>query len=319
MEEKDGELKVILFIVMLFILTMPSISADFFPDFWNKITGQASSQSTNVSITVAGTSPATIPTVSAISATDPSESSLRNITFYVTMSDTDGVNDLNDSSVNASFSRVGETNRTNSSCVLVSDIDSTSANYSCTISMWYWDGNGNWNVIVTGTDLGNLSLATNTSTAFTYNLLKAMVISPNELTWPSISPAATNQTSNNDPSLINNTGNYNSTIQVTAINLLGQSDTSKIIYAANFTTALTTGGAACSGTACSECNATGTTALVNATATTITGSNANRGNISAGSGAGQEQFYYCIPNVPSSLSSQTYSTLTAGSWTVLFP
>ena len=308
MEEKDGELKVILFIVMLFILTMPSISADFFPDFWNKITGQASSQSTNVSITVAGASPATIPTVSAISATDPSESSLRNITFYVTMSDTDGVNDLNDSSVNASFSKVGETNRTNSSCVLVSDIDSTSANYSCIISMWYWDGNGNWNVTAYGKDNNDAS-AQNTSTYFQYNLLTSIVISPSQINFAA-SIGTENQTATNDPTLINNTGNTEITsgnLKVTGINLQGETSPSFFINVSNVSIGTSTGGsppAECSGTA-----------LQNGTEIGITGATLPRGNLSLGGGTAQEEIYYCLLETIG-IPSQAYSTQTSGSWTV---
>ncbi len=168
---------------------------------------------------------------------------------------------------------------------------------------WEWA----WNVSVWGKDIGNGTTVYNSSTYFTYNLLKAMIVAPTSLTWAALNTATTNQKSNNDPTIINNTGNYNSTLQLTAINLLGQTSPSNMIPANNFTTS----------------NNDGTGALLeqsgkNGTATTITGTVANRGNLSVGSGAGQENLYYCIPLVPN-VPSQTYSTQLGGSWTILYP
>ena len=120
--------------------------------------------------------------------------------------------------------------------------------------MLYWDGNGAWTINTQGRDLGNTTLVYNTTASFTYNLLKALVISPISLTWPSVSLGATNQTSNNDPTIINNTGNYNATgkIAVNALNLHGETNALEFISAANFTIDIDTGGsppAECNGTA----------------------------------------------------------------------
>jgi len=303
---KKSLILTILILLILSVIILPKVNAGILDFIKKTITGKASSRPTNITITISGTNPAKITYVSPISAVDPTEATYKSVTFYITAYDEDGVADLNDSSFRAEFNNSNEPRRSGS-CTLVNDINAKSANYSCTVNMWYWDKSGVWTINASGTDLGNKSIATNTSTTFTYNQLKAMVISPTTLTWPAISPNSTNQTSDNDPTLINNTGNYNGTIDVTAINLLGESDPLYIIYAANFTVGLTTGAQnpECAGQA-----------LANNTLVTITNSISNRGNLSAGGGAGQEEFYYCIPRVPSNLSSQTYSTTLGGSWTI---
>jgi len=168
--------------VFAMILLCSFVSAGFF-DFIDGITGRASSQPTNVSVSVAGTTKAQITFVSSIPNIDANESSYRVVEFNVHMYDADGVNDLNDTSVFANFTREGEAVReTNSYCSLENDVDANTANYSCSINMWYWDENGDWNVSIRGKDLGNGSEVYNTSTTFQYNLLSAMVISPFALT-----------------------------------------------------------------------------------------------------------------------------------------
>jgi len=246
--------------------------------------------------------------VSPIPNTDPTESSSKLITFYATMYDADGVGDLNDASVNASFSKSGQTTRYNSSCVLVGDLDANSANYSCTITMWYFDGNGAWTITVYGEDDEPAS-ATNDTETFTYNLLQAIVISPTQISLD-VQTGAKNQTSDNDPTTVNNTGNAEITsgnLRVIGIDLYGETDDSVFIGVGNFSVDIDTGGSPPA-----ECD--GTT-FVNGTETGITGATLPKGNLSVGGGAGQEQLYYCIRQVPQ-ISSQTYSTSKAGSWTI---
>ncbi|MBU1988971.1 MAG: hypothetical protein KKD94_05840, partial [Nanoarchaeota archaeon] len=150
--------------------------------------------------------------------------------------------------------------------------------------------------------------AQNTTTTFQYNLLKAMVISPPSLSL-TVTTGAMNQTPS-EPTLINNTGNYNvSNISLTTINLYGETYTSFYIDVGNFTIDIDTGG-----TPPAEC--AGGTSLTNGTAVNITNSLLDRGNHSVNDGVtGQEQFYYCIPEVPP-VPTQPYSTSAGGSWTI---
>jgi len=296
-------------IIVCSILLMGFVSAGFFDSIKSAITGKVSSGPTNVSVSITGTNPVTIGPIENGTLTggvDPIEDGSTTTTIYGTVCDSDGVNDIDDSSVQVQYTKVGETTRQNLSCSLVGDLDSNCANYSCSVDMWYWDGNGEWIINFSATDLGNGTTISNNSFTFSYNQLKAMVITPPALTWPALSSGATNQDSSNDPTVINNTGNYDGTVDITGINLYGETTTTEIFGVGNFTADETD----------STCGAG--TVLVNGTATTIVGTDSNPGNLSAGAGAGQEEVYYCIPLVPS-LSSQTYSTDQSESWTILYP
>ncbi len=232
--------------------------------------------------------------VSNLSEINPTEASYTDVEFNVYMYDAGGVSDLNDSSVNASFSKAGEITRFNSSCVHVNDIDANTANYSCSIKMWYFDAPGIWNVSVYGKD-NQGEIAVKDSTNFTYNQLKAIVISSSNLNFGNIATGAINQTASNNL-VINNTGNYNGSIEVTAYDLYGDTDDSKKIPAENFTIGLSSGLSSCGGTQ-----------LINNTDVNIVGSVLASGNLSSGGGAGQEELYCCIPKVPI-IPSQIYST-----------
>ena len=137
--------------------------------------------------------------------------------------------------------------------------------------------------------------------------MQSKKINPKSLTWISLIQGATNQTPTASI-IVNNTGNYNSSgkVAVNAINLHGQTTTSEFINVKNFTVDFDTGGSPPN-----ECNGT---LLTNGTDITLTWSVLERGNLSASQA--QEQLYYCINIVPKSISSQTYSTLNAGSWTI---
>lgn len=304
--------------LFLVLIISSFVSAGFFDWFKNTITGRASTQTYNASITVTGTSKVNITVDNGTIAgtiNDPTENNDADIIFYVTVSDIDGVSDINDTSIIANFSRPGESLRSNSSCVLIADIDSTSANYSCTVRLQYFEGSGEYNITVGATDLGNTTYVYNTTRTFQYDQLQAIVISSNSLTWPSVSPGQVNQTSNNDPTIINNTGNYNSpNLTINARNLHGETVTTTFINVANLTAGNNTGSSA-------ECDFSPTnnaTLLTNGTDVQILKTSLTRGNHSKNTfnSTGQEQIFYCINQVPASVSSQVYSTTNGGSWTI---
>ncbi|MBU0760587.1 MAG: LamG domain-containing protein [Nanoarchaeota archaeon] len=244
-----------------------------------------------------------------IAQTNPTENTITAVEFTATVSDVNGKDNINSTSVNANFTRAGEPTRQDTSCAILSAENTTNSyNFSCTIDMWYFDQNGDWNITVYAED-NSAESAMNTSTTFQYNLLKAMVMSPSAISF-AVAAGGKNQTASNDPTLINNTGNYNvSNISITAINLIGELYPSNYIDVGNISVDIDTGGSPPA-----ECS--GGTALANATAVNITNSILNRGNHSVNDGStGQEQLYYCMPNVPS-LPTQAYSTSTGGSWTI---
>jgi hypothetical protein len=192
--------------------------------------------------------------------------------------------------------------------VWIEDLDANSANYSCTITMWYWDESGTWDITVYGKD-DEPESATNSSTNFQYNLLQAILISPSEISL-SMQTGATNQTPDNDPTLINNTGNAEITsgnLRVNGRDLYGETEDNIFIGVGNFSIDVDTGGSPPA-----ECDGT---ILVNGSATGITGATLPRGNLSLGGGTAQEQLYYCIVEVPN-VPTQTYSTSKGGSWII---
>jgi len=122
---------------------------------------------------------------------------------------------------------------------------------------------------------------------------------------------AVNQTSNNDPTLINNTGNYNiPNITIIGIHLRGETISSEFIDVGNITVGNGTGSNA-------ECNLGPATSLVNGTGVEINNTVLSRGNHSINNGeTGQEELYYCIREVSSTISSQSYSTSNSGAWKI---
>jgi len=315
---------VYLVVISLFLLLIIAsfVSAGFWDWLKNpRITGKAAtSGQTNVSISVAGMTAVTILVFNSTltgANMNPTEYGSNFIFFNVTVTDADGASDINVSSVRASFNKTGETTRSNSTCSYKSGEDTTnSKNFTCSIEMWYWDAPGSWTINVTANDLGNMTYINNVTTVLAYGQLQSIVMAPNSLSWESVSIGATNQTSNNDPTTINNTGNYDVTsgnVQVQGINLYGA--TGDFINVGNFSSDIATGGAACSGAACTECLGS---VLANGTYQGITGSILSAGNLSEGGGVAQEQLYYCLRLAPLGIPSQAYSTnnTNGAAWTV---
>jgi len=266
-------------------------------------------------ITIGTNAAPTITVVDSISAVTPNESGVNYTTFNFTATDTDGGGNINFSTAEARFQLSGETTRLNTTCINTTGHIGNNLNFTCTVGMYYFDKNDvNWIINVTVKDNSDAQ-GENSSTTFQYNLLKAIGIQPTSITFASISQGVTNTTSNNDPTLINNTGNFNITvgnIQINATNLIGETDSSEFIPVANFSLDIDNGGSPPL-----ECS--GGTTPVNNTATNITNAILPRGNHSANYGnatSAQEQIYYCITEVPTDISSQEYSTPAGWSWTI---
>ncbi|MBU0467174.1 MAG: hypothetical protein KJ718_03125 [Nanoarchaeota archaeon] len=301
-------------IFLMLVLLSYFVSAGF-GDWIKGITGRATSGTEVVNLTVTGASAVTVVVYNAtLSDGTPTENGPLGVTFTVQLRDTDGVDDIDDTSVGANFSKTGEELRLNTTCAAIWDENSTyTQNFTCNVTMWYFDAPGAWIINAWGNDTGNGTIIYNTTTTYDYEQLQAIIVGPDTLTWDTISPGLTNQTSNNDPTLINNTGNYNITnLTVTGVNLMGLTDNSYWIDVTNFTVDIETGGAN------PECHVNTTDVsgrtLLNETAREIIGALLDRGNNSINDGVtGQEQLYHCIPLVPTT-STQLYST--PQSWTI---
>ncbi len=300
------EVYVLFMIVIVGIIITTFVSAGIFDFFKSpKITGKATSGTASLNITIGNTAP-TVTIVNAISSQNPTESSTKAITFNYTANDVDGSSNINLSSAKAYFQFSGETTRSNTSCINTSIGVGNNINFTCTISMQYFDKPAAWTINATIKDNSG-SYAENSSTTFTYNTLTSMVMSPTALTWTTITASTTNTGSNNDPIIINNTGNDEVVdTNVTAYDLRGETTLTEFIYAANFSVQNISQG--CSGTT-----------MANATSKNITSALLQRGNNSLNYGnftSGQQNLYFCLTGLPSSLSQQSYSSSAYGSWNV---
>ncbi|MEK6919258.1 MAG: hypothetical protein AABW73_04450 [Nanoarchaeota archaeon] len=300
-------------IILLSLLTIVSSQTSFWESIKAGITGRATSGTFNLNISV-GNSPPNITYVSTISAQDITEAGQTRVTFYFTANDSDGYQNIDTTSAKANFTFINATGLIatgkNDSCVSLGNIDSKTINFTCTISLWYFNPSGTnaWNITAYVQDSSSAS-GQNTTTKFTLNPTPAFVIYPAAFTFGSLSGGSTNTTSNNDPLTMNNTGNYafgqlTQNISVNATNLVGETNSAYALYGGNFTVGVSTGGSP--PVECGDSSASGflvTQRFVNQTLASLP-----YGNLSIGSGTAQEQLYVCLARAGNEISSQAYST-----------
>jgi hypothetical protein len=277
-------------------------------DWFGKITGRVTSNPVNVNITVADTVAPVISTVNTISAVTLNEGP-SSTSVVINFSASDSSN-LNDTSALINLTRSGEAVRANTTCVKIASVGGTIANYSCTIIFYWFDGAGSWNITASVKDIsGNLGMNV---TPITVNALTGFVSAPAALTWAAIIPGSNNQTSSNDPVLMNNTGNQDITagnVQLNTTNLKGEVDNTKALTAGNFSVGVTTGGSPPA-----EC---GATTMASSVYTARGSATLPHGNFTVNDGStGQEQVYFCLKHAGTELTSQAYSTANMGAWTL---
>jgi len=291
-------------VLMTLIFLITPVSAGFFESL-KEITGKASSVTENVTITVTGISQCAVYAVDPPSAVTVNAADAVSVTFYVTVYDADGEADIDDTAITANVSKTGQSTRFDSdNCALQNNVDTTKNNYTCTLDMWYWDANGaDWTIGASCNDKGNLTANYNTSETFTVNELKYITLSPPTITWPSGVPSASNTVASVNTT-VNNSGNYNGTIGVKGMDLVGTTD---YIQAQNFTVDIDAGTGACDGVV-----------MDNTTSVAVTSSNSNPGNLSVFAGqTGREELFYCIPFFPL-VPSETYTADGDRTWTVAY-
>ena len=293
-----------MFIIALLIVTITPASAGFF-DWWNKVTGRATSDTETLNVTVGNTAPV-ISFVTNISTQSVTENGNTTIRLNMTVVDPDGNGLINTSTAVMSLNRSGQATRSNETCLITGNSTATSVNLTCIVSLKFFDGAGGWTINATIKD-NSSSVAQNLTQNFSLSETTCIVLAPKSLTWASIGLTDINALSTNDPVVVNNTCNDNidsGNVRVTAISLLGESTPSLSIRAANFTVNIA-----------DACD-TGT-AMVNGTVTGVTSSILAAANHSPNNGTtGQEQLYFCLEAVDSDLTQQSYSTASAQSWTI---
>jgi hypothetical protein len=302
-----GKKEMIILGIICLLLILPIISAGVFGNLWSKITGKASSQNVDLNITVTSGSTPTIPRVDN-QTTDilngPNEgSSPTNILINFTAYDADGFGNLNDSSASVTVSLAGESPRTNSSCSQVIDYNTDYANYTCNITMWWFDGPGDWTITASIDDV-NTNSATNNTRTFYIGTTDGVENNLTAISWPSIAPGATDTQANN-ASKLNNTGNMDQWLEVNATDLVGESDGNYALGASNFSV-----------------NASGICqggSMDNYTYLNITDATLPKGNYTYNNGTAQEVLYFCLEESNSDLIAQYYSTggtNSYGSWVI---
>ena len=253
-----------------------------------------------------------------------------NITFNVT--DGDGFGDINNQSgqirinLTNSINLTDTVDRFNTTCVNVTPFTyggESGISFNCSVTIWYFDGPGNWTINVSANDSAGVYVENRTGSSIEVLATTAMVMYPNALTWATLELGYTNRTSNNDPVIINNTGNKNINVggvTVAGYNLQGVTTATDFIYSGNFSI-FPVNGSGSGGPI--ECNGT---QMVNGTSgtaapQTITVANITRGNNTNNDetgASGQEQLFFCLRLVPSQVSRQTYSTagVSSSPWSV---
>ena len=303
----------IIAIILALFLIVPLISAGFFSDSWNKITGKASTtQNMIMNITVSNSAPTiyNVSGLSAITLTDGPSPTFAIINFSV--NDSDGASNLDNSTAKINITRAGEAFRYNSTCAVKNFGPGNYSNYTCNITFWWFDGAGPWVVTASIYDL-NGNLATNSTHNVTLNSLTGFVMAPSSLNFTSLVAGSTNQTPMNHLTL-NNTGNVGITsgnVQINATDLVGETTPNRFLYAGNFSGSIYTGGNI-------ECNITASaTQMVNKTFTGVVSSTLAAGNYTVNNGVtGQENLYFCLRQVGVELTQQQYSTAKWGPWVV---
>ncbi len=293
-------------IVLGILLLLPLASAGFLDLF--SITGKLAAQNEDLNISIGNSDPeVTYVSFGGGTVTSVEDTAVAT-TFSVHVYDHDGVADIDDSGTVANFTLAGEETRQDTSCTLIGDLaDGNTANYTCTVTMeWFDAASASWEIHVVGTDV-NGSTGLNDTSTFTYTETTAFVMAPVDLTWDEIAPGADDSLSNNDPLLINNTGNdaiAAGSISVNATDLLGETDASLGMNSENFS--VNPSDACSSGID-----------MINNTNVSITGAALPAGNYTVGDGStGAEQLYFCLEHAGTDLIKQAYSTAPTRSWVV---
>jgi len=289
--------KSVVIISLAALLIVPFASAGFF-DF---ITGMDISRSTELNLTINNTYPE-VRVVGTTSIPELLEETSTNYSFLVKVYDHDGVRDVNTSTVvNVNFT-LGSEDQRDAVCELIeSDFDNKLATYNCTVIFWYWDAPGNWIVQASANDSDGAMAYNLTQTLGVPNQV-ALKIYPDSITWnTALNPDAQNETASVN-TILNNTGNIDfesSTVDyitINSTNLTGDINPLEQIGANLFSVLNSTDGnkIECAGDMMVESEFTNVTSILYS------------GNLSAGEA--QENLYYCLTQVPSTIEKQKYGT-----------
>ena len=243
-----------------------------------------------------GICPNNLPTIVSVSVIPPVSllaGTTTDVTFQFTAEDSDGADDFDDTTATASFSKIGETTRSDSLCSVVGSLVKQRT-YECTITVEYYDGPGSWTITVSVSDSQGANAQDN-SNSITVNLLEDITLSGTPINFGIISPGT--QT-NAPPITITNNGNYDGTLKITAYDLSGPQQ----LPAASFYGA--------ESNVAEICGVNGNQ-LQDSTLIEITTTNLPRGPV----GSNSEDIIICL-DAPGVLASGSYTATGADMWTI---
>ena len=308
-----------MFFLIMLIIMVPLVFAGF-SDWFKKVTGQASEAPLDMNITVGTGTPPAITHVWNFTGAQtlilgPSNT---NLTFNFSVTDSDGYDNLNSGSVKINITNSDRWSRTNNTECAQLDASGNNANYTCNVTMWWWDDDGAWIVNVSMSD-NNYNNATNDTATISINTLTGFVSGPGNVSWPTIQPNTYNNTPSNWITL-NNTGNQNisnGNIQMNATDLKGETTPSLALWATNFSIGNAT---SASKPECDSGNSTATN-MTNGVSggvfKSIERTFIDPGNYTINDNeTGQEVLYMCLQYAGIGLSEQKYSTVAEGAWTI---
>ena len=267
----NGLLKVILIcMIFVFCVIAPKVIAD--------------TANHDVTLTISSISPEIL-YITNPGSQNPTSGSVTPVYLEIHVRDNNTISDIRN--VTLAFFKSGGTNRTNQSCQYTGDLGSNVANYTCIANMEFFDADGSWQTHVFANDTSSNNVY-NSSWIMTYNQLHDFNVSVASINFGSIAPSSVNQTSTNDPEILQNIGN----VAIATVNVTGydvKETSGHTITATNFSV-----GAAddCAGNS-----------MLNATSLVITGISVAVGQ------ASYDNMYYCIPSVPSGLNNGAYSDI----------
>lgn len=287
-------------ILALLIISFPLVSASLLD--WFKDIMKSPSQDTEIKVRIGNVAPV-ITNIQSILDVDLNPSpSTTDVIFTFSARDKNSVNDLNDATASAQFTKSGETTRTGS-CTFQSQTGNERT-YQCTIAMQYYDGAGTWNAEVSIQDQAGLTGTD--SSAFQVNQLKAISISPTTINFPTVSQGDIDVISSQN-TIITNNGNFvvplDGQLSITAHNLIGEDNPIENIPAGNFKASGSSG-------AGNVCTIGGNT-LVDNSQVDLTNLNLGRGL-----SKNTEDITYCLTLVPTAISTQFYSAIGGNRWTI---
>jgi hypothetical protein len=293
------------FVIIVLMLSMVSAW-----DFWDKITGKASTQNVGLNISVtSGSAPVIIAIYNETStgmASGPNEGPVPTyVTAVFRVNDPDGIGNINNATAIINFSKSGDATRQVTCTFVAGQSTATQANYTCNVTMWWFDGPGTWGVNAYIVDLNGNVGYNSTAKNISVGTTDGLQANQTSLTWPSISPGAQNTEALQFMGL-NNSGNRPRTLEVNSSDLRGDVNSAYALGANNFSVKNAAG---CEGSA-----------MVNKSYENITSVTVfNRGNYTLNNGTAQANLYFCLETSNSNLIAQPYSTATTGSWIVRVP